>query len=168
MIRPATEADAAAIRAVQVQSWRETYRGIVPDSHLDTLDPTPSQWLRNIVAGLGVQVAEDAHGITGFVAFGTHRTPELAFTGEVHAIYLLARAQGRGTGRALMRAAAAGLQARGHVNASLWVMTRNAAAMDFYLHLGGRPLREANFEIAGTSISETAIGWDDLEILLTA
>ncbi len=57
MIRPATDADAAAIRAVQIQSWREAYRGIVPDSYLDALDPEFAEWRRNIASGLGVFVA---------------------------------------------------------------------------------------------------------------
>jgi hypothetical protein len=33
-IRPATLADAAAIAKVHVEAWRETYRGLVPDSVL--------------------------------------------------------------------------------------------------------------------------------------
>ena len=75
----------------------------VPDSHLAALDPVPSEWLRNIVAGLGVIVAEQDGAIVGFVAFGGQRDPALGFSGEIHAIYLRAGAQGQGLGRKLMR-----------------------------------------------------------------
>ncbi len=36
-IRPAVAADAAAIARVHVDTWRTTYRGIVPDEHLAKL-----------------------------------------------------------------------------------------------------------------------------------
>lgn len=36
-IRRATETDAAAIARVQVDSWRSTYKGIVPEQHLISL-----------------------------------------------------------------------------------------------------------------------------------
>jgi len=166
MIRAATDADAAAIRSVQVRSWRETYRGIVPDSHLDALDPDPAEWRRNIAFRTGVFVAQDAQDIIGFVAFGTQRSPGLAFTGEIHAIYLLARAQKRGLGRALMHVAARGLRDSGHRNASLWAMTENTPALDFYRHLGARPVGTTSFELEGKTIAETALAWDDLATLL--
>lgn len=166
MIRPATAVDAMAIRAVQVQSWRETYRGIVPDAYLATLDTTPTEWQRNIAEGLGVLVAQDGPDIAGFVAFGPQRDPKLPFTGEIHAIYLLARLQKRGVGRALMHAAARGLHDRGHENASLWAMTENTSAFDFYLHLGARPVGTASFEVGGVTVAETALAWDDLATLL--
>jgi len=37
MVRRATPADAAGIARVHVDAWRATYRGIVPDEHLDAL-----------------------------------------------------------------------------------------------------------------------------------
>ena len=36
-IRPATVEDAPALAQVHVTSWRETYRGLVPDAYLDSL-----------------------------------------------------------------------------------------------------------------------------------
>jgi hypothetical protein len=36
-IRRASQSDARAIAEVHVASWRETYRGIVPDAFLDAL-----------------------------------------------------------------------------------------------------------------------------------
>jgi hypothetical protein len=36
-LRPATVADAAAISHIHVESWRTTYRGVVPDAFLDAL-----------------------------------------------------------------------------------------------------------------------------------
>jgi len=39
IIRQATQEDAPGIASVQVSSWRAAYRRIVPDRHLDALDP---------------------------------------------------------------------------------------------------------------------------------
>ena len=37
-IRPATSGDAPGIARVQVLTWQQTYRGILPDPFLDGLD----------------------------------------------------------------------------------------------------------------------------------
>jgi hypothetical protein len=36
-VRPAILADALSVAVVQVESWRSTYRGLVPDEYLDGL-----------------------------------------------------------------------------------------------------------------------------------
>jgi GNAT superfamily N-acetyltransferase len=102
------------------------------------------------------------------VAFGAQRSPNLAFTGEIHAIYLLSRVQKRGLGRTLMHVAAHGLRDGGHRNASLWAMTENTSALDFYLHLGARPVGTTSFELDGVTVAETALAWDNLATLLSS
>ncbi len=170
MIRRATPDDAQALGRVHVQAWRETYPGIVPRPVLDALDPAEraAMWRQAITAGGDVWLAEAPGGtLLGFAAAGAQREPEvLPFPGEIHAIYLLQAAQGRGLGRALMAAAARGLLARDIPSASLWVLDGNDAAHGFYAALGGRVVLRRPFpppqEWDG---HETAFAWDDLRRL---
>lgn len=171
MLRPARPEDAAALGALHVQAWRETYPGIVPAAILAALDPAEraAMWARVLAAGeAAVILACNADGTAlGFACAGAQREPDvLPQQGEFHAIYLLRAAQGRGLGRALMAAAARALLARGMASASLWVLDGNDAAFGFYAALGGRVARRRAFpppqEWDGR---ETAFAWDDLRPL---
>ena len=171
ILRPALAADAAALGALHVRAWRETYPGIVPDAILAALDPAEraAMWAGVIADGAAaVILACDADGVPqGFACAGVQREPAvLPQSGEFHAIYLLRAAQGRGMGRALMRAAARALVARGMLSASLWVLDGNDAAFGFYAALGGRvALRRAFPPPQEWDGRETAFAWDDLRPL---
>ena len=49
LVRQAEIGDAAAIARVHVASWRTTYRGLLPDEFLDSLDEGryTERWLRS-------------------------------------------------------------------------------------------------------------------------
>jgi GNAT superfamily N-acetyltransferase len=101
----------------------------------------------------------------GFVSGGEERGHDPGYTGEVAAIYLVEQAQGRGTGRKLMQAAAGELIRRGHCSMLLWVLRENSLARKFYEALGGKFLRAKNIEIGGHWLVEVAYGWSDLRTL---
>ncbi len=165
-IRPATADDAAAIATVHVQAWRESYPGLVPDAVLAALDPCrrTEMWRAAIPRG-GVFVAAEDADLVGFVAWGPQSDATLSFAAEVSALYVLRRAQWRGHGRALMRAAAAEMQKAGFGSAGLWVLDGNAPARRFYETLGGRACATRQDEREGWTAHETAYGWDTLDSL---
>ena len=51
-IREATASDASGIARVHVDAWRATYRGIVPDAHLDAMSHVRSElrWCERLTA----------------------------------------------------------------------------------------------------------------------
>lgn len=112
MIRDAVPDDADAIGAIHVQSWRETYPGIMPRPLLDELDPVAraAGWRYRLTAhangerhgALIVVVArEELDGEA--VGFGSASADPDTGVGEIHTLYLLRRAQGKGLGAALLR-----------------------------------------------------------------
>jgi GNAT superfamily N-acetyltransferase len=165
-IRPASADDAAAIAALHVQAWRESYPGLVPDAVLAALDPgrRTDMWRAAIPRG-GVFVAADEVDLAGFVAWGPQSDATLSFAAEVFALYVLRRAQWRGLGRALMQAAAADMRQAGFGSAGLWVLDGNAPARRFYETLGGRACATRQDAREGWTAHETAYGWDDLASL---
>jgi len=169
-IRQATPADAPGIARVHVDSWRTTYKGILPEEFLQSLSAEKRErmWKDNLAAPVNnatVYVAEDAGQIVGFVNCMAEREHDPQYTGEVGGIYLLEQAQGQGTGRRLMQIAADELLNQGHLSMLLWVLKDNTPACRFYEALGGKYLREKPIEIGAQTLLEVAYGWDDLNTL---
>lgn len=139
-IRPAQVADAGAIAEIHVQTWRDAYRGIVPDAHLDALSRSQREeaWGKTLAEGTThVLVAETEGRVVGWIAAGPSRDPDARpGTGELHAIYIDSRHWRRGVGRLLWQRAEAHLRAQGFAIFTLWVLEENAGARAFYQGLG--------------------------------
>ena len=173
VIREAIHTDAPGIARVHVDTWRTTYRGIMPDDYLDSLsyDTRADFWARlisNPFAPSFVHVAEDEMGrIVGFVSGGPQQSEVPGYDGELYAIYVLPEAQGKGIGRKLVQACAQTLKERGITSMLLWVLKDNVPSRAFYESLGGQTLNEQQFELGGATLTEVGYGWSDTESLLT-
>ena len=170
LIRRARAADAAAIGRVNVESWRTSYPGLVPDSYLLGLSEEASagRWraqLSNPEGSGAVWVAVERHqGLVGFASCGPQRTALPGHGGELYTLYLLDTAQGRGLGRRLLAAAAAGLLAEGTEGMVAWVLRDNPARW-FYERMGGQRLGEQTISLGRALLPEIAYGWRDLSEL---
>jgi ribosomal protein S18 acetylase RimI-like enzyme len=181
VVREARPTDAAGIARVHVDTWRTTYRGVVPDDHLDALsyEERERYWAgaleRLAAAGeagatgkpraSGLFVAEAPGGeVVGFAACGREATGDPQYPGELYAIYVLDAWQGHGLGRRLARAVADRLAAAGLRAMLVWVLADNPMRR-FYEALGGRLLRERKIEIGGVALDEVAYGWQDTAAL---
>lgn len=171
-IRTATNEDAGSIAQVHVESWRTTYRGIVPDSVLDslTVERRETFWeniLSDQASGTMTLVAEnDAGEIVGFASGGQQREADLQhYDGELYAIYLLESAQRQGIGRQLVLDLVSRLYQGGFQRLIVWVLKDNPAG-HFYEALGGKLVTEKTVNIGGVDLIETAYGWEDISKLL--
>lgn len=172
-IRAATPEDAPAIARVHVDSWRTTYRGLLPDQVLAGLSvpEREASWLHRLEASVpnspsgSVFVAEDPTGeIVGFAAGGPSRGKDSAYAGELYAIYVLQEHQRKGIGRSIMNRVVEELRAFGCGSMVVWVLKGNPAER-FYRHLGGKPSGEKIVRISGEDYLEIAYGWKNLEVL---
>jgi ribosomal protein S18 acetylase RimI-like enzyme len=168
-IRAALPSDAPAIGRVHVESWRETYRGTLPDRLLDSLSAVvrAAMW-QGALGGeppVLLFVGQRADGdLVGFAGGGRSRGLP-THDAEVYAIYVLRAAQRRGCGRRLMAALAAALRARGFRSVGLWVLRENAGARRFYERLGGEVVGERTQVDGDDVFNEVAYGWADLDAL---
>jgi GNAT superfamily N-acetyltransferase len=150
-VRPATLADVTEIAMIHVRSWQAAYRGLMPQDHLDGLDPAARavRWQQNLAAldwsvsgvlvvTVGSETASAGPRIAGFAGYWPTRDDDddPAHTGEVAAIYLHPDAWGQGLGRQLMTATLVNLAAAGYREATLWVLRDNARARRFYSQAG--------------------------------
>jgi GNAT superfamily N-acetyltransferase len=169
-IRPARLADAEAIAQVHVQAWRETYRGLIPESILAGLSVAGRvrAWSDMIGAGdaaPAVLVAEQGGTIVGFASARAAPDTLLATDGELTSIYLLDGHKRRGTGRVLFEQLVIWLRERGCRSLGLWVLDSNTGARAFYTALGGRTGPRKIDERTEVSLHEIAYVWDDIERL---
>jgi GNAT superfamily N-acetyltransferase len=141
-IRAARPEDARPVAEVHVDSWRHTYRGVLPDEYLDRLsvDDREAMWLGAFAhpdPKSGALVAEASRRIVGFASFGPSRDEDAPDgTGEVPAIYVEPAALGTGVGRELFAAVTETLRVAGFTRATLWVLEANVSARRFYEKAG--------------------------------
>jgi ribosomal protein S18 acetylase RimI-like enzyme len=171
VIRRATAEDSGAIARVQVDTWRTTYREIVPQSFLDAMEivPRAEYWRGHVAAGTShVLVAERNGKVCGFISGCPLREPLSDFDGEsvaeIAAIYIEFEAQARGYGRAMVQRLAQDLMRDGLKSAVVWVLERNPAC-GFYGRLGGELVARKVITIGGVDLIEVAYGWKDLRLL---
>lgn len=164
-IREARRGDCDAIGEVHVAAWRETYAGLLPDAVLAGLSARGRadmwrRWFDACDPDRLLLVAEDSGGLCAFAACRRLPPAEPVGTdGEVTAIYVLRRAQRRGTGRGLMARLFSFMAARGMASAGLWVLRENHAARAFYRGLGGVEGAERVEEAGGHRHVEIACVW---------
>jgi ribosomal protein S18 acetylase RimI-like enzyme len=172
-IRAAVPADAPAIGRIHVESSREAYRGLLPESLLNSVSAVvrAAMWRgaleheRPIVLFVAQQAGGD---LVGFAGGGSSRAASLPHDAEVYVIYVLRAAQRRGCGRRLMAALAEALHTRGFKSLCLWVLEENASARRFYERLGGEVVGEKTEIHGDQEFREVAYGWDRLESLCSA
>lgn len=166
VVREAGRGDAAAIATVHVAAWRTTYRGLLPDDFLASLDESryTERWRNALTESPDrVYVAESADGVIGFASGGKERAGESGYSGELYAIYVLRQAQGRGHGRRLVEAVVSGLRDLKLPNMIVWVLRDNAPARRFYERLGGAYVREQPITIGSSQLREVSYGWKSLD-----
>ncbi|MGO2092376.1 MAG: GNAT family N-acetyltransferase [Microbacterium gubbeenense] len=136
-VRLAGPTDADGIAAVHIQSWRETYSGLISDRFTDAeaLEMRRRMWAsilaRQPRPGV-VAVAVRDRRVVGFAFAGASDHPDAtkgipaARPLHLYSIYLLADEHGTGTGSALLQ------EVLGDRPAQLWVVSTNHRARAFY------------------------------------
>jgi len=163
-IRHGTLADAPSLARVHVDTWRATYRGMVPDEYLDAMSYDSSTTMsERLLASSGPRkatfVAEDEKGvIVGFAGVGPVRDEMDGIDGELYTIYLRPDAQGEGIGTMLFDAVTTFLAGEGMRGMLVWVLTDNPSRR-FYEARGGVELSRKMIRVGGAELEEIGYGW---------
>ncbi|WP_274433354.1 GNAT family N-acetyltransferase [Alicyclobacillus sp. ALC3] len=167
LIRLASDSDYEHMARVHVDSWRTTYKGIVPDHFLAELsyETSEARW-RRISEQSGpdyaLLVAENKDGqIVGFANGGRERSGDTLYDGELYAIYLVESHQRQGIGRGLFQRIVRHLVETSRHSMLIWVLADNPACR-FYESMGGVPIMEQAVEIGGKHLREIGYGWTDV------
>ena len=143
ILRRAVPGDEPAVAAVHARSWRAAYRGLLPDSFLDTLGPGHFEHRYTFGAsGPDVPVtvvAEEDGWIRGFATVAPATDPDVVGAGELTSIHVDPGWWSRGLGRLLLEDARQRMAAQRWTTAVLWMLEGNERADRFYRRDGWRP-----------------------------
>lgn len=168
-IRRAQAEDARGIAKVHVDSWRTTYRGIVPSSFLDKLsyDQRTALWERNIADRESyIVVAEDEEsGIVGFGTAAKRSSNQVERSSNLTSIYLLDKFQGQGIGKALLKELFVHFKLQGCERVFVDVLEDNKTR-HFYEYYGAKRIDAVKIQIGGSILSEWIYEWDNVDEVL--
>jgi ribosomal protein S18 acetylase RimI-like enzyme len=169
VVFPAGPSDAEELARVHVTSWRETYRGLLPDAFLARMSEPgfARRFARDLADpnGAVTLAAGGRYGLVGYAQGGPSRR-NVRGEAEIATLYVLRHAQGGGLGEALIRETARALAARGASSLMISVLRDNIRARGFYEHLGGEA-ETARQERGpgGALLYEVAYTWPDIGVL---
>ena len=167
LIRPSRNADAATMAHVYVQTWKDTYLGLVPFGYLYAMSAGELEkgFLNETASKRAFSfVAEDAGEIIGFISGGYARQDDSIYEGEIYALYVLKNHQRKGIGGRLVLALVTALNRCDVHSMLVWVLEKNPYRR-FYEKLNGVILRKKRLPFAGEMIDTIAYGWIDTSLI---
>ena len=163
--REATIADCSAVAAVHVQSWKESFAGVLAQSFLDkmSVEKRAQAFEKGFsAASYKMYVAEvPERGVIGFADFGEPRESIDAYEAELYAIYLLSEFQRKGIGGRLFDLGVKYFVRSGKRSMYLLALEVNPYR-SFYEKMGGQIVGRKQTEIEGVAYYELVYGWDSL------
>jgi ribosomal protein S18 acetylase RimI-like enzyme len=166
-IRPSQRFDAHAISCIYVQTWQDTYLGIVPFAYLYAMsvDQHEQAFLKEL-AGRQVlsYVAEDNGRVVGFTTGGFERHRDAIYGGEIYTLYVLKNYQRRGIGRLLVEALTRRFNHLGIHSMLVQVLKQNPYR-NFYRKINGLHLKTQRLPFAGEVLHVEFYGWIDISLI---
>ncbi|MFP7332039.1 GNAT family N-acetyltransferase [Shouchella clausii] len=161
-IRAACKNDIEGIAKVHVDSWQETYKGIIPDQFLESLtyESREKGW-EELIADPRQEILVVENNAGEIVGFVSGVMQEDKRTGELKAIYLLKEEHGKGIGRQLVRMLFSRLKAKGCETIFVEVLAQNDACR-FYEKLNAKWHATTSIAIAGKLLRLCVYKWEDV------
>ncbi|RPJ70612.1 MAG: GNAT family N-acetyltransferase [Desulfobacteraceae bacterium] len=171
-LRTATPLDADTIARLQIENWRDAYRGFLPDWYLDgAIEEERRQLWKSRLSGIAherqhVVIAETSGNAAGFTCVLLDKEPQWGAC--LDNLHVLPDFRRLGIGRALFSQAARWvLAAAPDLPIHLWVFEANSMARGFYTSLGGALIEVRQREILlGIVVSSCLYLWEHPDLLL--
>lgn len=169
-IRQAHVADAEAIAAIHVTTWKNTYYDLLYEKDLSNMTYDNRKTLWETVLGMKKKdqctfVILDDEKVVGFVSGGPERTKRFRFDAEIYTIYVLPAYQKTGLGTRLLHVFAEKMKALDCSSLLVWILKKNPASR-FYERYRAKPVGVEETTIGKGTYQETAFGWENIETLL--
>ena len=163
-VRQARPSDAADLARIYIQSWQDTYAGLLSHTLLGAMSHKrqTERWLSAIRGPGSVLVADHAReGVIGLSSMGAARDAGLGLEGEIYTLYVDPACLGRGIGRALLAGGFKRLRERRMQSCLIWAHAGNNACY-FYEAMGGKRIAQRTTRLMGEVTPEVCFGWTRL------
>lgn len=165
IIRRAVVNDSTGVARVQVESWKTTYKKIVPDEYLNSMsvESRIQKW-KDIIESQTVFVVEKDSKIIGFCNSGINTGDYRDYQGELFAIYLLQDYQRKGLGRHLFDKIVTEFKEQ-NVNSLIVKVLEDNPARYFYEKVRAEHIDTIELIISGKKLNERVYGWKSINTL---
>lgn len=151
---------------VNVETWQEAYRGIVPQPFLDALPQSlqemEERWrvrIAHLHPAATFVALDGEHQVVGYAAGGRTRDGDQVYPAEIYALYVRPGFQGRGLGGELFDALCRHFAREGLPAMKLWALADNPYRR-FYERRGGALIGSKMLAIGGKELTTVAYGWN--------
>lgn len=171
VIREANRKDVGGIAVVHVDSWRTTYKDIVPADFLDKMSYSNSKSIFENIFNEKTEdelvlVAELDDKIIGFAFVGPERSNHAIYKSELYSIYILKDYQSMKVGKRLLSSVVQALLLRGINTMLVEVLADNTSKL-FYEHMGAKKIGEKYIDrFNGVKLKELVYGWNDINTII--
>lgn len=166
IVRKATLQDAKGIGKVHVDSWRTTYKHIVPVEYLSKLsyEQRTQLWTQQLADKTKyVLVAENELGdIIGFTSASKRDSNPTSNSNYLETLYLLEDYHGKGIGKQLLQAIFHYFHEKNYQTIFVEVLAENKTR-HFYGHYGANLIKSLEITIGGKVVEELVYEWHDIE-----
>ena len=166
LIRSAIEADVPHVAEIHMASWRDAYRGVIPDAVIDarTVEGATAMWSANLAKFPGnLTVAQIADGqIAGFSCAGSVTDHERSgpYEFEVYALHVRPDLRRKGVGAALLDHTITRARVElGMRSLIVWTLDDLHLSRRFYEREGGKLVKQGEWQVGGVALPELAYGW---------
>ncbi|EGC30047.1 hypothetical protein DICPUDRAFT_83983 [Dictyostelium purpureum] len=168
------EQDISELSILYIDSWLRTYKNIIPDGFLETLnyDMAEKKWIKFLkeekdsFAYVAIDKTNDKEVICGLSI--CKRDDELEYSGLLYSLHVQNGYKGKGIGKNLIKVSAKHFKDHLNLNSLLlWVVDGNANALAVYTKLGAKVLKH-QIEVYYSNIEthETCLIWENTDQLL--
>ncbi|ANU28188.1 GNAT family N-acetyltransferase [Planococcus versutus] len=168
-IRKATKQDASGIAKVHVDSWKTTYKAILPNEFLSSLsyEKRTTLWKNNLDDKTNyIVVSETDDGlITGFGTASKRPTNMVANCGDLTSIYLLEDYHGQGIGKLLMKELFLHFKKLNYETVFVEVLEDNKTRF-FYEYYGAKLIQTEQLKFAENIVNELIYEWGNIDEVL--
>ncbi len=167
LIRQSRISDAHSISCIYVQSWQETYLGVLPFDYLIKMSVSRHEHaFRRELKSRQITsfVAENHSDLVGFITGGKERYGSLIYTGEIYTLYVLKKHQRQGIGTQLMAALAKKFD-HGGIHSMLVQVLKENPYRHFYEKMNGVHLKSETMPFAGHSLVFDYYCWIDATLV---
>ncbi len=167
VIRPSQKADVYSMSRIYVQTWQDTYLGVLPYDYLHAMSVAHYQkaFLDELSSRQVISfAAEDSGRVIGFITGGYERKGDVIYSGEIYTLYVLKNFQRLGIGAKLVAALATQFNHLGIYSMLVWVLKQNPYRR-FYEKINGIYLQTRRTPVGGEMLDVAAYGWIDTSLI---
>ncbi len=167
-IRPAANADVPAMARIYVETWKATYRGILPNAYLDSMKvgETATELGREMQgAGVSTFVAQSHQGqVAGLITGGIDRRRDIIYGGEIFSLYVRPTFQRQGVGLKLVNRLVERMNRLDIFALKVQVLKANPYRR-FYEKHNGVLLACGRIRFADSDLAACTYGWLDTDLI---